>query len=158
MITQEELMEMLSYNAETGEFKWRITGRGRGKNAVAGHVRGDGYCELFLNGNRDYAHRMAWLYVHGYIPSEIDHIDNNPSNNSIANLREATRSANMGNSRAKVKSKTGIKGVHPTRWGFSAQITKDRKILHIGSYKTVEDAKEAYDKKALELFGEFSNG
>ena len=43
-------------------------------------------------------HRAIWLFVYGELPKELDHIDGNPLNNRVSNLRAVTRSENKLNS------------------------------------------------------------
>jgi hypothetical protein len=86
----------------------------------------------------------------------IDHIDHNGLNNQKSNLRFCTKSQNGANR----KSALGVSkflGVAPHGGnGWQSQICKDRKKIYIGKYKTEEEAALAYNKKALELFGEFA--
>jgi hypothetical protein len=89
----------------------------------------------------------------------VDHIDGNGLNCTRGNLRRASASQNQANQKLSKNNKTGLKGVS---WKvrdkkYIAQIQFKRKNYHIGSFDSPEEAKAAYDKKALELFGEFAN-
>ncbi len=95
----------------------------------------------------------------------VDHVDRNGFNNQKKNLRLATHSQNMANRRVKeggtssymgVRKKT-IKRLNHVYETYLAQIQKDKKFYHIGSFKTEVEAAIAYDKKAKELHGEFAN-
>jgi hypothetical protein len=92
-------------------------------------------------------------------PGEIvDHINGNTMDNRRCNLRFATRSQNSGNKR-KVVAKSGFKGVYKKqkvkpRWG--AAIRKDGQQHFLGYYDTPEEAAMAYDKMAVDLFGEYA--
>ena len=84
--------------------KWKITpigGRGKKPGDPAGRpIPGAGYYQTGVNGERFYNSRIIWKMVNGKDPDQvIDHIDNNPSNNSIANLRDVTQSENLFNRR-----------------------------------------------------------
>lgn len=58
------------------------------------------------------AHRLAWLYIHGYFPEYgIDHKDRVTYHNWIDNLREATQQCNMRNTANSKNNTSGIKGV-----------------------------------------------
>ena len=101
------------------------------------------------------AHRLAWLYTHGKWPSKyIDHINGVKTDNRIANLREADNGENMQNQRrARRNSKTGLLGV---RWNrasgnYVAVITVNRHVINVGSFKTAEEAHEAYLRAKAEL-------
>lgn len=114
--------------------------------------------------NLDYveyrAHRLIWKMVHGDpVPDVIDHVDGNPHNNRIENLREADHSQNHANSGLMSNNKSGIVGV---RWNdaqkkFVAYICFRRKQMHIGSFATLDEAVEARKAAAKEIFGEFAN-
>lgn len=154
-ISREELREKVYYNAETGMFLWRNAAKGRKPWAAAGCRRTDGYLVLHVGGRFCYGHRLAWLYIHGEWPDGlIDHIDGNPANNAISNLRIASRRTNAENRKgASTSSKTGYLGVY--RRGdtgkFTAQIRVGDKRHTLGSYATAEHAYEAYltAKRAL---------
>lgn len=158
-LTQEALREALSYDAETGAFKWRV---GKG-NVVAGTIAGSvrrstGYHEIRINGHRYHSHRLAWLYVHGKWPrAMVDHIDGNKTNNRIANLREATRSQNMAAAAAPKDAVVGVKGVRRKGKRYAAQIGKDGKSYWLGTFDTIEEAAAAYDNAAKRLYGEYAH-
>lgn len=64
-------------------------------------------------GSRYYVHRVVWLLNYGNIPDDmvIDHIDGNPFNNQISNLRLVTQQVNSRNRKMLPQNKTGINGV-----------------------------------------------
>jgi hypothetical protein len=100
---------------------------------------------------------MAWLYVYGYLPKVIDHINGNPSDNRIANLRDASMSKNSMNRRT--WSKYGFKGVSKGKCGkwhgyIGSARTKTQR--HLGTFESIEDAARAYDAAAIEAYGEFA--
>ena len=87
---------------------------------------------------------------------DADHIDNNRLNNKVNNLRWATHQQNIMNKSKGSKRTTSIyKGVwKETAW--RAGIKYNAKTIHLGSFKTEDEAARAYNAKALELFGEFA--
>lgn len=151
-LTAEELRSLLSYCMESGIFS-RLTGRKKGLPAGSCN-RGYFYIGLGgRNGDVFAAHRLAWLYVHGSWPiGEIDHIDGNPSNNAITNLREVSRIRNAQNQRKPRTSNThGFFGVwrNKKRWGCSIRVNGKR--FHIGTFDTPEEAEAAYIAAKREL-------
>lgn len=152
-LTAERLRELLSYDPETGVFVWCVRRRGVRLGMRAGTVNGRGYRQICIDGTIHLEHRLAWLYVHGEWPVEIDHRDLSTANNAIANLRLATRVQNNGNKRAHRTSRTGVKGVSQLPSGrFKAVI----RTKYIGAFETTEAASVAYMAEAAKVFGEFA--
>ena len=86
-----------------------------------------------------------------------DHIDGNGLNNQKSNLRYATTSQNVINSKKHGGQTSSIyKGVYKKEDGiFSSEIMKDGKRILLGNYPTERLAAIAYDVKSIELFGSF---
>ena len=156
-MTHAELLRILSYDPITGQFTWLDRTYVGGKKA--GYLRANGYVAIRIYGVYWYAHRLAWLYVNGRHPSaQIDHINGNRSDNSIANLREATKTQNMRNMRKKRTNTSGYKGVYwfkqTSKW--RACITVDRKSISLGLFHNIADAKKAYADAAFKYHKEFA--
>jgi hypothetical protein len=92
-------------------------------------------------------HRYVYEIHHGKIPDnlEIDHIDGNPANNTIENLRAVTRSFNHANRGAQKNSTSGFKGVHQYRaYGkWMAKIKVGQKNVFLGYFSDKTDAAKA---------------
>ena len=157
MIDHPRLLELLDYCPTTGIFTRKVSLTPTVKvGDVAGNLN-RGYIELSVDGHTYRAHQLAWFYVYGKWPAtELDHRDLDKSNNSIANLREATDSENQGNSPMRKNNTTGFKGVVAHGKKFKSTIMVNRKRLHLGVFKTAEEAAIAYDKAAITHFGEFA--
>jgi hypothetical protein len=157
---QNNLAELLSYNKETGLFTWRKPGKGRrASKSIAGCQRPDGYYRISINKKLYYAHRLAWLYVYGRWPTQhIDHINGDPSDNRIDNLREADPHQNGGNKKIQKSSGTGVKGVcfDKRRNNYVAYISPGGKRKTLGQFPTIEEAKTARTIAAQAFYGEFS--
>ena len=84
----------------------------------------------------------------------VDHIDGNPQNNHISNLRMATQQEQNFNTKLR-KSKLGIKGVCKKGDKYRAEIRINGEKTYLGTFDTLEEASNAYHTKAKELHGEF---
>ena len=159
-ITKKRLKDVLSYNAETGIFTWNVNLRG--KAAKIGFVAGTpsirGSVHITVDGKKYLAHRLVWLYIYGEFPDDmLDHIDGNPLNNKITNLRECNNTQNGRNRLAQNNNTSGFKGVswHKTRGKWRASITLHGKHHHIGHFDSAEKASSAYESYTKEIYGEF---
>lgn len=141
-LTQRRLQALLDYNAETGKFYWRVRTTRTKIGQEAGTVRSDNYCTISVDGHRELSHRLVWLYVHGHTPKRyIDHINGNPSDNRLVNLREATPSQNTHNpSGLRSNNTTGFRGVSHRRGKFHARISVRNRVIPLGDYDTAEEA------------------
>ena len=91
--TIDRVREVLSYDPETGDFRWKVRCGKRGAGRQAGCLsKATGYVLISVDGTLMTAHRLAWFHVHGEWPQELDHCDNDRSNNCLGNLRLVTRS------------------------------------------------------------------
>ena len=152
MLTQERLKELLSYDPETGEFRWLVSKGTAVKGSVAGSRNSDGYICIQVAGRSYRAHRLAWLYVCGVWPiKDLDHIDRDRTNNLIENLREATRTENNCNVGLQSNNTTGFKGVsfHKANVKYLARANLNGKSIYLGLFPTAELASAAYQAFAL---------
>lgn len=156
LLTKEALQRALSYDPETGIFRWKVSLRGHVRaGMVAGRPKPNGYISIKINQVDYYAHRLAHLYVTGEWPScEIDHINRVRSDNRWANLRPATVNQQRGNTKMQSNNSAGFKGVSLHRKSGLWRARLSAKT--IGYYRTPEDAAVAYRKAAQERFGEFA--
>lgn len=134
-LTQCQLKQLLHYNSETGVFTWLtrtpsdFTGEGQGaiRNAnkwnskhagkVAGALRKSAgrrtdYYRIRVLDVSYYAHRLAWLYVHGVYPEQIDHINGDGLDNRIVNLRSVSHKTNHKNMPKQRNNTSGVTGVY----------------------------------------------
>lgn len=139
-LTQERLMSLVSYDAETGVITWRRNGR------RAGWRHYGGYRNVRVDGVTYAEHRLAWFYVHGQWPAaDIDHINRVRDDNRLANLRPATRSENCQNQPVRSTNCSGVTGVYYHRCArkWVASISIDKKQRHLGVFDTAEQAAAA---------------
>lgn len=146
MVDREAALRELSYDPETGVFRWKVSRRGVKCGSIAGCVTRNGYTLITLLGDQYMAHRLAWLVYYGQWPkAHIDHINGRRSENQIANLREATTAENaqaIFNPRG--KTATGIRGVSICRGRFKVRICCNGKYTNLGTFETAEQARTAY--------------
>lgn len=148
-LTQERLRELLHYDEATGIFTWIKQVGSRGViGCNAGTPHGNGYISIQIDRTLYYGHRLAWLYVYKAWPKkEIDHIDGNRTNNSLINLREASRSENNQNlKRARSDNKSNLLGAKYIKSSgkYHARIKIEGKEKHLGSFMSAELAHKAY--------------
>jgi len=164
MLTQEILREHFRYEPETGHFFWAKQSRfkQRNLNEPLNMRDKDGYivvCTTLSGKSKNYrVHRLIWVYVHGQISNQIDHINGVRNDNRLCNLRELTHQQNMMN-RSQHKSKSGFRGIYKANGktdSWAAEITYKGIKHYLGVYKTPEEANLVYERKRLELFKEFA--
>lgn len=153
----ERLRKILSYDPETGVFRWTS---GERAGTVASSLNATtGYVRIRALGKQFLAHRLAWAFVNGAKPSGcLDHINCDKTDNRIENLREATVSQNMHNRGIQRNNSTGFKGVyfHKRAQKYTAQIKVSGKKIYLGTFDTALDAHTAYCFAAKALHGEFA--
>lgn len=154
--TCKALVDALTYDPETGEFRWRAnrpnyirTGR------VAGSIDENGYSRICFKKKNYFSHRLAWLFMTGEWPVlAIDHKNMVKHDNRFSNLRLATIYQNSANRRGRGRLPKGVARLPSGK--FQAQIKAHHRNYYLGSFGTPEEAGAAYEKKAVEIFGEFA--
>jgi hypothetical protein len=162
MVTVERVRDVLDYNPETGELRWKVRKSIRVKCAggIAGGPNKGGYGVVCLDGERYLSHRLAWFMVYGYWPGNLDHINGNPADNRLCNLRECNQAENLWNAKCGY-GRSGMRGVHWQGHGthrnkpWSARLKVNGKYHHLGRFATKEEAAEVYREKAKALHGDF---
>jgi hypothetical protein len=119
----------------------RKIGRAGEVGQIAGCLhKGKGYIHVKIKAKSFKAHRLVFLYHHGYLPEIVDHIDGNKRNNKIENLRAATKEENCRNQKIRSTNKSGYKGVkwieHCKKW--QVEVCKNYKQLRFGMYEDLE--------------------
>lgn len=144
----ETAKKHLAYDPDTGVLTWlKPTNRRIAKGSPAGSPNKHGYLDVMVAGERDYAHRIAWMLMTGEQPPEqIDHRNHQTADNRWDNIRAAPGSINQENRIAAASTnKLGILGVSTTRKGkFFARIKVGPTHLHLGVHDTSAAAHGAY--------------
>ena len=144
-LSKDTLNEMFTY--KDGELFWNYTHKnGVQEGSLAGCKRGQ-YRVVTINGKMHLMHRVIYIMHNGHIPQrlQIDHIDRNKLNNRIENLRLVTHQEN-GFNRDDQKGYYFVK----SRNNYRARIVVDGKTISLGSFKTEQEAREAYLKAKAE--------
>lgn len=141
-LTVATAREFLDYDPSTGIFIWlQSRGLARAGNR-AGSLEHRGYIVIGINGNRYGAHRLAWLFVHGQWPNQIDHINGVPSDNRISNLRDVSIQENCRNRRMSINNTSGHLGVSwiTSKKLWHATISISGRLKSLGYFACKDDA------------------
>ena len=170
-LDQDILRSLVHYDPESGVFTWlkreetdrfvkAWNARYAGKKVTS--INGHGYIQISIKTGgvkkRYEAHRLAWLYVYGYLPTQIDHKNRVKTNNWISNLREASTSLNCHNVSLTKRNASGVKGVnwHKASNKWIVRIARDGKVVYLGTYDDLEEAKNVYSSASISYAKEFS--
>lgn len=160
-LTPKRLRETHTYDAMTGRFA-RIHHDAMNRphsTKEPGMNTWNGYRAIKIDFVTYRAHRLAWLYFYGRWPKgSLDHINCNRQDNRISNLRESDHSKNGMNRPATKSNTSGYKGVSfdKRRNCWHASVGFKGKNISAGDFSTAKEASAAYNKKAIELFGDFA--
>lgn len=148
MLTQDRLIQVLVYDSETGDFRWRVRPSNRVKvGDIAGRVDANGYRGIRIDGVLYYAHRLAHLYMLGVWPEhEVDHDNRQRDDNRWENIEPATRLENAQNLGLASTNKSGYRGVcfHRAAGKWTAERWVEGVKHYLGLYPTPEAARDAW--------------
>ena len=122
----------------------------------AGWTNANGYLATKILTVSYLIQRIVWKIVTGDEPPEqIDHIDGNRTNNRFENLRGANALESARNRTVHKNNKLGLKGVTKRGNTYISRMYNQGKDAYIGTFKTAEEASEAYERKSKEIYGKF---
>lgn len=153
------LLKILRYDGTTGKLFWKTrtlelfnspkraaswNTKWAGKEAFTS-VDAYGYQQGRILNKRYVAHRIIFKMVFGYDPCQVDHIDGDPQNNVLSNLREVTHKQNGQNQKRPSRNTSGVIGVSwdSATSSWKAQIRANGKNINLGRFKNKDDAVEA---------------
>lgn len=159
-ITYEFVKKMFDYDPE-GFLVWTKEQKNQFAGCRAGGLSKGYWVIQFVRGGERhgaFAHRLIFLWHHGYLPPSIDHANRIKTDNRIENLRPADQTQQIANRGISPRSATGYKGVEydKRKNKFRARIRAYGKRKNLGWFKTPEEAHAAYVKAAKEAFGDFA--
>ena len=141
MITQELVKELFEYQDGNLYRKTKIKQTNIGD--LSGTFDSKGYRQTRINGVKILNHRIIFLMFHGFLPDYIDHIDGNPKNNKIENLRNVTQTQNCQNQKIPKNNTSGLKNVswHKLQKKWQVRINVNGALKHFGFYHDIQVAK-----------------
>ena len=153
-LTQQRLHELFDY--ADGVLLNKTIRRSQVKvGELAGHQTKRGYTNIRVDGRMYKAHRLIFLFHHGYMPTLIDHIDCDRTNNRIENLRACNKSEN-GMNRAGSYGKAAARNVYRRGDKFQVHMKREGKSHYIGTFNTFSEADAAAASARKEIFGAFA--
>lgn len=152
-ITLDELRKVVTYEPTTGYF-YRTAWISRLGKLIeyptpkkSCSTTAFGHIQLSISGEHFLGHRLAWFLTYGEWPNVVDHINGDPGDNRIANLRSGSQAENCQNIRApKSNNTTGYLGVSfdKARGRYVAAVGLNGKRHVLGRFDTAEQAHRAY--------------
>lgn len=166
MVTQKELHDLFGYR-EDGNLVRRVAvrgpggqiGRAIGSTSNGGKKRPDKkYRITKISGEYYYVHKLIYLFHHGYMPEQVDHINRDALDNRIENLREATGSQNCANRKLFKNNTSGARGVSwdKTRGKWAAHASVNGVQKKLGYYDDLEAAAEQAKNARIKFHGDYA--
>lgn len=157
--TKDYLHQIFEYS--NGELYWKVASGRRSKVGTKAGFKADedGRLKVGINNSYWFIHRIIFFMFHNEQPNEIDHIDGNPKNNRIENLRAVTHHQNMMNSKTPSHNTSGVKGVYfnKKKKKWVAQCFVDGKNTYVGTFNDINVAKIAIVDFRNKVRKEFAN-
>jgi hypothetical protein len=163
--TQKELSLMLAswWVDDSSLLRWKRAPRNGAVDDPVGlsaQASGHRTCSLWKDGKNITlveANVVWFLRTREWPTFEIDHRDGNPTNNSLDNLRPATRSQNTCNTRLRSDNQFGVKGIRLTENNkYQVQIWKDGACHNVGRFNDLSAAKKARQQAEVRIHGDYA--
>jgi len=101
-------------------------------------------------------HHVVWVLAKGFLPTlDIDHVNNDPADNRLVNLRLASRAQNSTN---KTRKLPGLKGAYKLKTGqWQSTLWVGNKHIYLGHFSSEQAAHEAWVEAAVKHHGAYFN-
>lgn len=140
MISQKEVKSIFDYNAVTGDLIRLIK---TGHASILGPCRTKsryGYYVATINYKKYLVHRLIWLWVYGWLPEQLDHINHNRTANQLSNLRVGSSDINNRNKSLDRRNVSGTHGVTRYRKAWRVFIGVNKKQVYLGIFARLSEA------------------
>lgn len=138
------------FEYDDGILYWKVKRKGCRASGIAGNTRKDGYVSVRIDKRAYLAHRVIYEMHFGDIDKGfvVDHIDHDPSNNKIENLRMVSETENNRNVSIRKKTKSGYSGVtwHAKSGKWQATVRLNCKTVYLGLFLDAYEAAMVVDK------------
>ena len=159
----ESITDDMYYCYDTGDFFWKdvLKHKNRKSGALGTPKRRcNGQVQSLIityKGIKYGAHRIAYYLHHGNCPDVVDHIDGNPLNNRIDNLRPADPTLNLWNQKRRVNNTSGLTGVvwHKATDQWRSRINTKGTTYELGFTDSKFEAACLRKSAELKMFGSF---
>ena len=130
---------------------WRTRARGRKLSVPAGCINGNGYMQVNHRKRSYKVHNVIWNYHYGHIPEgySVDHIDRNPLNNALGNLRLATPREQTLNQSLSLPS-SGYNNIYQNKLRWRVCFWLHGRRQELGNFITLDEAIVARDAWLLQ--------
>ncbi len=129
--------ELFDYDPDTGVLVWRVKRGCRAAGMVAGCLSPNGRWVVSVQRKLQYRYRVGWIHHYGLVPEvEIDHVNGDPGDDRIINLRLATRKQNCENLGIRSDNTSGARNVvwDKSKGVWKAQVGHNGKTIHGGYF------------------------
>ena len=144
----KDLKNQLNYNANTGKFYWKIV-KPRSRYSIGDDAgclnKNNKYVQIRINQKTYLAHRLAYMFVYGVIPEEVDHINHDRADNRIENLRSSNRCMNSRNLKDYKGTDMFAISITPFK-KFRVRPRFNNKNYDLGTYDSVDIARYIRNK------------
>ena len=157
--TQTQIQDLLRY--ENGKLYWRkkVSRKINAGDEAGTFRKTDGYRQIMIASQTYRTHRLVYLYHFGYMPEILDHVNQNPTDNRIENLRPATRAENAYNSKLRPDNTSGVKGVtwDKCKKKWVARVYANKTCVNLGRFVEMSDAILAVKAARRQYHGVFAS-